>query len=233
MGLVYELQGKTFKIVYTVCSKLKIVKFYEFYQMSYSIDWQQSLENLSNVELKKYSIPQIGDPKKYVKAVEYISNGVTTPHDLGLVMGSQATKAKDIARRGYYFSDFLKEIGLLELDKVGRQVCTYRLTDKGELITKTIDSNTKYRLFAESLLGFVPIQIIISATTRGEEQLTLELIRDVIKEFSLDSCGGETNPRRAKSVRALINWLSRWAGIPICREGQEGVQLYIPHIYAN
>ena len=158
---------------------------------------------------------------------------MTTPHDLGLVMGSQATKVKDIARRGYYFSDFLTEIGLLELEKFGKKLCKYRLTDKGELIAKTIDSNTRYRLFAESLLGFVPIQIIISETTRGEKQLTLELICDVIKDCSLDSCGGATLPRRAKSVRALINWLSRWAGIPICREGQEGVQLYIPHIYAD
>lgn len=233
MGILYELQGKTFKLVYTVSSELKIVKIYDFYQMSYSIDWQQNLEDLSNIEIQKYSIPQIGDPKKYIKAIENISHGVTTPHDLGLVMGSQATKVKDIARRGYYFSDFLTEIGLLELEKFGKKLCKYRLTDKGELIAKTIDSNTRYRLFAESLLGFVPIQIIISETTRGEKQLTLELICDVIKDCSLDSCGGATLPRRAKSVRALINWLSRWAGIPICREGQEGVQLYIPHIYAD
>lgn len=233
MGLVYELQGKTFKLVYTVCSKLKIVKFYEFYQMSYSIDWQQSLEDLSNVEVKKYSIPQIGDPKKYIKAIEYILNGVITPHDLGLAMGSQANKAKDIARRGYYFSDFLEELGLLEIVKVNRKVCTYKLTSKGEFIAENSDLDTRYRLFAESLLGFVPIQLIIHATTRGEKQLNIELIGDVIRDVSQDSCGGTTNPRRAKSLRALINWLSRWAGIPICHQGQEGVQLYIPYIYAN
>jgi hypothetical protein len=233
MGILYELQGKTFKLVYTVSSELKIVKIINFYQMSYSIDWQQSLEDLSNVELKKYSIPQIGDHKKYIKAVEYISNGVTTPHDLGLVMGSKANKAKDISRRGYYFSNFLEEIGLVEIVKFDRKVCTYQLTHKGELIARNKDVNTKNRLFAESLLGFVPLQIIIYATTRGEKQLTLELIGDVITEFSQDSCGGTTNIRRAKAVRPLVNWLSRWAGIPICYPGQEGVQLYIPHIYGD
>lgn len=158
---------------------------------------------------------------------------VTTPYDLGLVMGSQANKAKDIARRGYYFSDFLEGLGLLEIVKVDRKVCTYKLTSKGEFIAQNSEIDTRYRLFAESLLGFVPIQLIIYETTRGEKKLSLELIGDVIRDVSQDSCGGTTNTRRAKSLRALINWLSRWAGIPICHQGQEGVQLYIPHIYTN
>jgi hypothetical protein len=34
-------------------------------------------------------------------------------------------------------------------------------------------------------------------------------------------------------LRALVNWVSRWAGIPIRREGNDGVQLIIPYLYAK
>lgn len=233
-GLVYELQGKTFKLVYTVSSELRVVKFYEFLQMSHSIDWQTALDDLSDDSNEKYDIPQIGDPSDFLAAIDCIYQGVLTPYDLGLAMGSLATKDKDIARRGYYFSNFLKALHLLETAKnSSKATCTYKLTTKGKLIAKASDANTKERLFAEALLGYPPLQMIISLTTRGEKQLTPELIREVIRQMSKDGCGGKTNPRRAGSLKLLVNWISRMAGIPICRKGQEGVQLYIPYIYAD
>jgi len=232
-GIVYELQGKTFKLIYTVSSELKIVKFYEFYLMSHSIDWQVALDTLSDSCEKEYCIPQIGEPKKLLKAIALIYQGIETPRDLGKAMGSLAKKDKDIARRGYYYSDFLEELGLLKIIKSGRSSCTYKLTARGELIAKNSDIDTRTRLFAEALLGYIPLQIIINATTKGENQLTLELIGKVIRQVTKDACGGTTNPRRAKSLRALVNWVSRMAGIPICHKGQEGVQLYIPYIYAD
>jgi hypothetical protein len=232
-GIVYKLQGKTFKLIYTVSSELKVVKFYEFHQMSHSIDWQVALDTLSDSHEEEYCIPQIGDPKKFLKAIDLIYQGIETPRDLGEGMGSVAKKDKDLARRGYYYSDFLEELGLLKIIKAGRSSCTYKLTAKGELIAKTSDVDTRSRLFAEALLGFPPLQLIISATTKGEKQLTLELIGEVIRQVTKDACGGTTNPRRAGSLRALVNWVSRMAGIPICRQGQQGVQLYIPYIYAD
>jgi hypothetical protein len=233
-GIVYELLGKTFKLVYTVSSKLKIVKFYEFHQMSYSIDWQAALNALENDNQGGYSIPQIGDPRKFLKAIDFIYQGIVTPHDLGVAMGSLAKKDKDLARRGYYYSDFLEELGLLKSVKANsKSRCTYNLTLRGELIAKNPDTSTKSRLFAEALLGFPPLQTIITATTRGEKQLTPELIQKVIHQMTKDSCGGTTSPRRAGSLKSLTNWVSRIAGIPICRKGQEGVQLYIPYIYAD
>jgi len=233
-GLVYELQGKTFKLVYTVSSELRIVKFYEFLQMSHSIDWQAALDDLSDDCYEKYEIPQIGDPREFLAAIDCIYQGVITPYDLGLAMGSSATKNIYVARRGYYFSNFLKALHLLETVKSSSKApCTYKLTTKGELIAKTSDTDTRARLFAEALLGYPPLQMIISLTTKSEKQLTPELIGEVIRQTSKDGCGGKTNPRRAGSLRLLTNWVSRMAGIPICRKGQDGVQLYIPYIYAD
>lgn len=233
-GIVYKLQGKTFKLVYTVSSEPKVVKFYEFHQMSHSIDWQTALDDLSSENQEEYSIPQIGDPRKFLKAIDLIHQGTITPRDLGKAMGSLAKKDKDLARRGYYYSDFLEALSLLEIVKTNsKSPCTYKLTEKGELIAKTSDVDTRSRLFVEALLGFPPLQIIINATTRGDKQLTPELIGEVIRQTTKDGCGGTTNPRRAGSLRSLVNWVSRMAGIPICRKGQEGVQLYIPYIYAD
>jgi len=232
--IVYELKGKAFKLVYATFSAIKVVKFYEFHQMSHSIDWEAALDVLENKNQKEYSIPQIGDPKKFLEAIDAVHQGVVTPRDLGIKMGSLAKKDKDKARRGYYYGDFLEELDLLEVVKTSSRIpCIYKLTVKGELIAKTADSSTKSRLFAEALLGFPPLQIIITTTTRGEQQLTSELIEQIIHQTTEDGCGGTTKPRRAGSLRSLVNWVSRMAGIPICRKGQEGVQLYIPYIYAD
>ena len=68
--------------------------------------------------------------------------------------------------------------------------------------------------------------MIIEETTHGGKELTKELIQKIISLVSFGDCGGTTNPRRASSLRALVNWVTRW-------EGNDGVQLYIPYIYAN
>lgn len=109
----------------------------------------------------------------------------------------------------------------------------YVLTDRGIQIAQSNDAETRERLLAEALLGFYPIQVIIEEITRSDKELTKELIQDVISMVSLGDCGGTTNPRRASSLRALVNWVTRWAGIPVRRAGSDGVQLYIPYIYAS
>jgi hypothetical protein len=225
--LVYELQGKTFKLIYTVSAELQIVKFYECYAMSHSIDWQTALDAMSDSS-EEYYIPQIGDHRKFLKAIDLISQSEINPCSLGSAMGSRAKKVKDISRRGYYYSSFLEALGLLEILKIDSKApCTYKLTAKGELIAKAPNTDTKERLFAEALLGFFPLQLLIDATARDQKELTSELIGGVIRQTSKDGCGGTTNPRRAGSLRSLINWVSRMAGIPIYH------QLYIPNIYAD
>ena len=107
------------------------------------------------------------------------------------------------------------------------------MTDRGQRIAQSDDQETCERLLVEALLSFYPIQLIIEQTTRDGKELTKELIQDVISHVTLDDCGGTTNPRRAGSLRELVNWVSRWAGIPIRRQGSDGIQLYIPYLYEN
>lgn len=232
--LVYELRGRTFQIAYTVDSVRKEVRFYEFHPISHAIDWRSALEQyLRDGEEKVVYIPQVGDPHKLIRTVELISSGAKTAKDIGVAFDSGATNDKNLSRRGDYLGRAVIELGLAIRCKGSKQdKSTYLLTDRGWRIAQSTDLETRERLLAEALLGFCPIQMIIEETTRGDRELTKELIQEIISLVSLDDCGGTTKPRRASSLRALVNWVTRWAGIPVRREGDDGVQLYIPYIYA-
>lgn len=232
--VVYKLEGNNFVISYTVFTKTKEIRFYDFKQISHSIDWENSLEQDINENIDNLPyIPQIGDPYKFLRGIDLIHNKINTPKQLGIAFESKAKKDKDIARRGYYIGRPLEEFGLVQAVGDKNEPCFYELSPKGEKIANSADQETRERLLLEALLGFQPIQIILGKTSRGNEELTKSLIEDVISKVTLDSCGGSTNPRRASSIRALVNWVSRWAGIPILRQGHEGIQLYIPYIYSE
>lgn len=234
-GLVYELKGRTFQISYAVDVRNKEIRIYEFQQVSHSIDWKTALDqNLHRGEEQPIYIPQIGDPHKFIRTIELIHRGTNTAKDLGVAFGSGAKKDKDLARRGDYLGRPVMEIGLVSRSSAENQSSSiYVLTERGKRIAQSNDQETRERLLVEALLGFYPIQMILEKTTRDDQELTKELIQEVISLVSFGDCGGTTNPRRASSLRALVNWVSRWAGIPIRRKGNDGVQLYIPQIYAN
>ena len=178
-------------------------------------------------------IPQIGDPHKFIKAIDFIHAGANTPKSLAIEFGSPAKKDKDLARRGDYIVKPLIEFGLATRERIsGKSSSIYVLKDRGQRIAENSDQETRERLLVEALLGFYPIQVILEETTSGGKELTKELIQEVISRITLGDCGGTTKPRRASSLRALVNWVSRWAGIPVQRSS-ECVQLYIPYIYAN
>jgi len=233
-GLVYELKGRTFFITYAVDSNRKEIRFYEFHQVSHSIDWKTALEqDLYHGEEQIICIPQIGDPHKFITAIDLIHAGANTSKTLAIEFGSPATKDIYLARRGDYLVKPLIEFGLATRERVtGQSSSLYVLTDRGQRIAESSDRETRERLLVEALLGFYPIQVILEETTSGGKELTKELIQDVISRITLGDCGGTTNPRRASSLRALVNWVSRWAGIPVQRSSQY-VQLYIPYIYAS
>lgn len=232
VGLVCELKGRTFQLTYTVSADRKIVKFYEFNQVSHSIDWETALENdLRCSEEKSVYIPQIGDPHKLIKAVVLIGAGTNTPKDLGVAFDSGAKKDKDKIRRGDYIGKPLMALGLAKRVRLeGKSSSIYALTEQGMLIASNSDQETRERLLAESLLGFYPIQVILGETRQDGRPLTKELIQETISKVTSGDCGGTTNPRRASSLRALVNWVTRWAGIAIQRGNGDGVQLYIPNI---
>ncbi|MEM8642927.1 MAG: hypothetical protein AAGG51_29540 [Cyanobacteria bacterium P01_G01_bin.54] len=232
-GLIYELKGRTFQLVYAVNAKIKEIKVYEFKQISHPLDWKLALEkDLYLGEDSNFCIPQIGDPDKFIRAVDFIYQGVDTAEKLGIAFGSPAKNPKNLARRGDYLGRPLIEFKLANRLSQSYKPSKYILTDLGNRIAESKDRETRERLIVESLLGYYPIQLIIEKTTRDGQDLTKELIQEVITLVSLDDCGGQTNPRRASSLRAIVNYVSRWAGIPICREGSNGVQLYIPYIYS-
>lgn len=234
-GLVYELKGRTFHITYSVDVYRKEIRFYDFKQVSHAIDWKVALDqDICDGEDQPSYIPQIGDPSKLITVVDCISNGINTSKDLGIAFGSTAKKDKDLARRGDYLIRPIVEIGLASKFQIEKRSAShYVLTERGQRIAQSNDLETRERLLAEALLGFYPIQMIIEETTSGNRELTKELIQEIISSVSLGDCGGTTSPRRASSLRALVNWVTRWAGIPIRREGNDGVQLYIPYIYAD
>lgn len=233
-GLAYELKGKTFRLNYTVDAKKKVIKFHEFYQVSHSIDWETALEQDLNCKKEETMyIPQIGDPHKFIRAIALIGEGTNNPVELGVSLGSKAKKDKDKARKGDYFGRALMALKLVERSQsVENTSSIYVLTTRGKLISSA-DQETRERLFAEALLGFYPIQMILGETRHGKQPLTKELIQEIIDRVTLGDCGGTTNPRRASSLRALVNWVTRWAGIAIQRGNSDGLQLYIPNIYAE
>lgn len=233
--IYYTLPGRNFKLAYTVDSCNEEIRFYEFQQVSHQIDWETALEqDLRDGEEQPIYIPQIGDPHKFIRAIELIYRGINTSKDLGVAFGSGAKRDKDLARRGDYLGRPIIEFGLAHRVQTAKQSPSiYVLSDQGRRIAQSDDSEIRERLLAEALLAFYPIQVIIEETTRGGKELTKELIQEIISLVSFGDCGGTTNPRRASSLRALVNWVTRWAGIPIRRKGNDGVQLYIPYIYAN
>lgn len=230
--LVYELKGRTFHITYTVDASSREIKFYDFLPVCHPFDWKAALEqDLRENEEQPIYIPQIGDPHKFIRAIELIHSGINTSRDLGIKFGSKANRDRDLTRRGDYLVRPLMELGLAVKIQSERQSQSINvLTDRGRLIAGNSDQETRERLLVEALLGFYPIQMIIDETTLGGKELTKELIQDVISLVSRGDYGGTTNPRRASSVRKLVIWVSRWAGISIRREGIDGVQLYIPYI---
>lgn len=110
----------------------------------------------------------------------------------------------------------------------------YKLTESGKRIGCSQDRDTQERLFAESMIGFYPIQVIIEEITKGDKELEVELIKQLIDDrLSPGNHKPQTSHRRAQCLRTWTVWLSRVMGIPFRRQGAEGVQLYIPYIYAS
>ena len=223
-GLLYELRGRTFLITYAVDSIRKEVRFYEFHQVFHSVDWKTELEqDLCGGEEQMVCIPQVGDPHKFIKAIDLIHSGANTPKNLASEFGSPATQDVYLARRGAYLVKPLIEFGLATRERVaGKLSSIYMLTDRGQRIAESSNQETRKRLLVEALLGFYPIQLIIEETTLGEKELTKELIQEVIARITLGDCGELISRRRVSSLWALVNWVSRWVGIPI-QQGSECV----------
>ena len=236
-AVVYEFTGKTFQIVYAVFPEIKTVKIREFCLISPG-DPNPNLTGLGDCNLADDEeeptdiyIPQIEHFEDILQMLKLIYEGVNDSYNLGLKLGSKAKSKENVSRRGNYFGKATETLGLTEVSFGKNRRKIYNLTTRGHLIAKSQDRQTQERLFAETLLGFRPVQILIEETTHGENPLDLELIQETIALCSID-CSGTTIPRKAHSLRELTNWVARHTGTPILQEGQDGIQLYIPYIYA-
>jgi len=226
-GINYKIRGKTFEIVYAVFPQQKIVKFYECNFLSQNINWREIIERSWHLSPSDISLPQIGI-KRIMSALSLIYQGNDTAYKLGLRGGSRAKKKKDIARHGHYDASFLKELGLIEIHKSEQQTRgTYQCIEIIHSSFINDDKENIQRLVAEALLGFRVIKLAIKETTKGEKELTIELLQDIFKQIDVTDCGGTTSVRRAQSIRGLVNWVAREAGIPIRREGQKHLQGYL------
>lgn len=231
-GSMHKITGKTFEITYAVFPERKLIKFYDFQIISQNIDWRTITQQESSYSEKEIKLPQIGI-KRLILALKLIYMGENNAYKLGLSSGSKARAKKYIARHGQYTADFLAEIGLIRITRLGRSSGIYECIETLHSSFAREDKDTTHRIVAEALLGFAPIQNIIRQTTTGEKELTIDLIEGVFKQLEISECGGKTSPRRAQSIRGLTIWVARVAGIPIRRQGQNHLQPYIPHIYAS
>lgn len=226
-GINHKITGRTFEIVYAVFPEQKFIKFYECNFLSQDIDWREIIQKSWNLSIGEVNLPQIGI-KRIMLALNLIYQGHDTAYELGLHGGSKSKIKRYIARYGQYNAIFLKELGLIKIHKSKHQ--TQGVYECIEIIHSGLangDHQNIQRLVAESLLGFPVIKLAIQETTKGEKELTIKLLQDIFKQLDITDCGGKTEPRRAQSVRGLINWVAREAGIPIRREGQKHLQGYL------
>lgn len=181
------------------------------------------------------SIPQYDKPAKIVRAIELIYGGITDSYQLGYELGHRGKKEKYISRHGQYAKHTLEQLKLIRRTQQGRQ-WLIEITEKGRFIAEALNSELKYRLLVEAMLGYQPVWEIILAVTDREGELNNESVLDdaLIKTLAFPEIlqGADTSNRRAQTLKNWIKWISKYSGIPI-RLCPSGVQLPIPMIYAD
>jgi hypothetical protein len=239
-GFVYEISGQTLNLVYSILPSSKVIFFDEVKLISVfqRDEWQnhqleQSRLNEAIIQNLTWDIPQADKPDKIIKSLSLINKGINTSENLGRELGHNAKKPKDVARHGSYITQAGKELKLVQRSRQDRSYI-YKVTDAGQRLATSTNWDTQQRLFAEAMIVYYPIQVILEEITRGEKELEVELIQQLIDSRLSPGCyKAKTSYRRAQCLRTWTLWLSRTMGIPIRRKGEEGLQLYIPYIYAN
>jgi hypothetical protein len=181
------------------------------------------------------TLPQYDNPKKLIKALRFIHQGILDSYDLGYALGHSAKKSKDIRRHGSYAQTALEELKLIIRVRKGRSFVPY-LTEQGKLIAESSNEKVVVELLIKSMLNYPPVWQIISAVTHRagnltpDKVLTDELVKDLV--FPKIFHQVNTSIRRSQTLKSWVKWISDSSGIPIwiC---QEGIQLPIPMLYAE
>lgn len=246
--IAYELEGLTFKLIYSVSSQEKIVKIYElerkcYLQMSVLNSY---IENSFYDEETELNILQVDKPTKIIETIELIYQGINTSYEIGLKLGHKGVKHKDIARHGQYKLQAARELKLAEKSKKeGTHV--YRLTEKGSLIAaigteinidgKIIKKNlnkdisTQYKLMIEAMFEFYPVRFIYENIILTGKQLEVDTIKNLIdtkfkpNHYSQKPTG--TSERRAQCLKSWMVWVAGVSGIPVVRRDRKGCEIYL------
>lgn len=229
-GETFELERATFRLVYSVIPRQKIITFYEckFLSQGQRVEWQRLLlqENFELSLGEEIALPQLGI-KRIFSALECIYKGRNNAYELGRGAGSKAKNKRDVARYGQYDAEFLGQAGLIDIKQEGKESAIYCCSEKIAKSFDDGDKSTTYRLIAEALLGFPAIRYTILEATSDNKELTLSLIQNICHSLEITRYSQKTLQRRAQSVRGLINWLARDQGIPIRREGSQHIQPFL------
>lgn len=174
-------------------------------------------------------IPQYDVPEKVIQAIELINQGVDDSYSLGWELGHRGKRKEYIIRHGNYAKAALFELGLIDRVREGKSLIS-KITSKGKLIAEAHNIDIRKRLLIEAMLNYQPIWLLMGKVTEGEQELTDELILETV--FHDEVRGADTSPRRSRTLKRWIKWISEYSGIPIYLNGQ-GLQLTIPMLYAK
>jgi hypothetical protein len=181
------------------------------------------------------SIPQYDQPRKIIKAIELIHQGIVDSYELGYQLGHRGKEKAYIVRHGNYAKHTLEQLKLITRTRQGRFWLT-QLTEKGRLIAEAPNEGLRVRLLMGAMLNYFPVWQIINAVTSkegelgNEKVLTDELVKNLVFPEVLRDA--DTSNRRSQTLKNWIKWISTHSGIPICLD-RDGIQLPIPMIYAE
>jgi len=246
--IAYEVEGLTFKLIYSILSQEKIVKIYELERkccLQRSVINSYLRKPFSDKETE-INILQVDKPTKIIETIELIYQGINTSYEIGLKLGHKGVKHKDIARHGQYKLQAARELKLAEKSK-NEGTHVYRLTEKGLLIAaigteinvdgKIIKKNlnkdisNQYKLMIEAMFEFYPVRFIYENIILTDKQLEVDTIKNLIdtkfkpNHYSQKPTG--TSERRAQCLKSWMVWVAGVSGIPVVRRDRKGCEIYL------
>ncbi len=230
IGNINKIDANTFEMQYATDSVQKVVTVLDVKVKSiHLLKTRFSIKDSWDDKDVVACIPQCDKPEKMIQTLELISQGKNDSYDIGLSLGSQAKTTKNVRRHGQYSLDALEELRLIQRVKKGRK-SELALTDKGVLIAKAPDLETKKRLLIEAMLNYKPVWLVIGEVTEGGKPLTDELVKKLV--FPPEDQEADTSNRRSQTIKNWVIFISTFEGIPIYKS-ENKLQLIIPMLYAN
>ncbi|MEO0868192.1 MAG: hypothetical protein AAFY17_07035 [Cyanobacteria bacterium J06642_11] len=213
LGNISRISANTFELHYVVDVNAKTVKIIELNVKSLDLLKERfSLEDSWDDDDVVDILPQCDPPKKLIKALKLIYNGVTDAYQLGYDLGHRGKKERYISRHGQYTRQALEALKLVESVKQGRKKVP-ELTDRGRQIAVSSDPQFQEKLLTIAMLNYPPLWKVINAITDGDGEFEDSTIQKIA--FPEELREANTCPRRTQTLKSWIRWISSTSGIPI------------------